>query len=79
MARFENVTELANFLGELDEDYAGYAPALWQKGIRNAMQLANFREPHYLACAVPEGHIDDIKARADTTGELSACSTLCTW
>ena len=25
---------------------------------------------------MPEGHIDDIKARADTTGELLACNTL---
>ena len=33
MARFESVTELATFLRKLDEDYAEYAPALWQKGI----------------------------------------------
>ncbi|DBA92959.1 TPA: hypothetical protein ACH3X2_003307 [Trebouxia sp. C0005] len=39
-----------------------------QKGIKTLRQLANFSEPHYLACAVPEGHLDDIKARADTTG-----------
>jgi len=50
------------------KDYAEYAPALWQKGIKTPRQLANFSEPHYLACDVPEGHIDDIKARADTTG-----------
>ncbi|KAL3147719.1 hypothetical protein ABBQ32_002462 [Trebouxia sp. C0010 RCD-2024] len=68
MARFGNVAELATFLGKLDADYAEYAPALWQKGIRTPRQLANFSEPHYSACDVPEGHIDDIKARADTTG-----------
>ncbi|KAA6426042.1 MAG: hypothetical protein FRX49_03894 [Trebouxia sp. A1-2] len=72
MARFENVAELATFLGKLDTDYAEYAPALWQKGIKTTRQLANFSEPHYLACAVPEGHIDDIKARADTTGQAKA-------
>ena len=76
MARFGNVAELATFLGKLDADYAEYAPALWQKGIKTPRQLANFSEPHYLACDVPEGHIDDIKARADTTGELLACNTL---
>ncbi len=76
MARFGNVAELATFLGKLDVDYAEYAPALWQKGIKIPQQLANFSEPHYLACDVPEGHIDDIKARADTTGELLACNTL---
>ena len=76
MARFGNVAELATFLGKLDADYAEYAPALWQKGIKTPRQLANFSEPHYLACDVPEGHIDDIKARADTTGELLAWHTL---
>lgn len=75
MARFGNVAELATFLGKLDEDYAEYAPALWQKGIKTRQQLANFSEPHYLACGVAEGHIDDIKARADTMGELLACTT----
>ena len=34
MARFGNVAELATFLGKLDADYAEYAPALWQKGIK---------------------------------------------
>ena len=77
MARFGNIAELATFPGKLDADYAEYAPALWQKGIKTPQQLANFIEPHYLACDVPEGHIDDIKARADTTGELLACNTLC--
>ena len=76
MARFGDVAELATFLGKLDAEYAEYAPALWQKGIKTPLQLANFSEPHYLACDVPEGHIDDIKARADTTGELMASSTL---
>ncbi|KAL0054515.1 hypothetical protein WJX82_010134 [Trebouxia sp. C0006] len=71
MARFGNVAELATFLGKLDVDYAEYAPALWQKGVKFPQQLANFSEPHYLACDVPEGHIDDIKARADTTGRNS--------
>ncbi|DBB11525.1 TPA: hypothetical protein ACH3X3_006927 [Trebouxia sp. C0006] len=71
MARFGNVAELATFLGKLDADYAEYAPALWQKGIKTLRQLANFSEPHYLACDVPEGHIDDIKARADTTGAVA--------
>ena len=76
MARFGNKAELATFLGKLDADYAEYAPALWQKGIKTPRQLANFSEAHYVACDVPEGHIDDIKARADTTGELLACNTL---
>ena len=77
MARLGSIAELAIFLGKLDADYAEYAPALWQKGIKTPRQLANFSEPHYLACDVPEGHIDDIKAAADTTGERLACSTLC--
>ena len=81
MARFENAAELATFLGRLDADYAEYAPALWQKGIKTPGQLSNFSDPHYLACDVPEGHVDDIKARAATTGELLTCNTLCqrTW
>ncbi|DBB06272.1 TPA: hypothetical protein ACH3X1_011850 [Trebouxia sp. C0004] len=72
MARFGNVAELATFRGKLDADYAKYAPALWQKGIKTPRQLADFSEPHYLACDAPEGHIDDINARADTTGDETA-------
>lgn len=70
MARFANEAELKAFLGKLDADYAEYAPALWHEGIKTPRQLANFTEPHYLACNVRRGHIDDIKARAGTTGEL---------
>ena len=69
MARFGSVEELAAFLGKLDPDYAEHAVALWQKKVRTPQQLANFNEPHYLACGVPEGHMDDIKARAGDTGE----------
>ena len=68
MARFGSEAELAAFLSKLDPDYAQHALALWllQKGIRTPQQLANLSEPHYLACDVPEGHIDNIKTRADT-------------
>ena len=76
MARFASEAELKAFLGKLDADYAEYASALWHEGIKTPRQLANFTEPHYLACGVRRGHIDDIKARADTTGELLACNTL---
>ena len=69
MVRFARVEELAAFLGKLDPDYAEHAAALWQKQVRTLQQLANFSEPHYLACGVPEGHIDDIKVRASDTGE----------
>ena len=76
MARFGSEAELAAFLSKLDPDYAHYAPALWLKGIKNTKQLSNFTEPHYLACNVLEGHIDDIKARAESLGELLACNNL---
>ena len=69
MARFASEAELEAFLGKLDADYAEYASALWHEGINTPRQLANFTEPHYLACGVRRGHIDDIKASADTTGE----------
>ena len=74
MACFESVAELAAFLGKLNPDYASHALKLWQEGIRNPQQLADFSEPHYLACDVPRGHIDNIKARADVTGEPLAYS-----
>ena len=76
MARFASEAALKAFLGKLDADYAEYASALWHEGIKTPRQLANFTEPHYLACGVRKGHIDDIKARADTTGELiqQACT-----
>ena len=70
MARFGSVTELAAFLGNIDPTYAGHAAALWQRDIRTSQQLANFSEPHYLACGVPVAHIDDIQASAGRTGEL---------
>ena len=76
MVRFARVEELAAFLGELNPDYAEHAAALWQKQVRTLQQLANFSEPHYLVCGVPEGHFDDIKARAGDTGEQVAHSIL---
>lgn len=75
MVRFASEAELKAFLGKLDADCAEYAPALWHEGIKTPRQLANFTEPHYLACDVRKGHYD-IKARAGTTGELLACNTL---
>ena len=62
MMRFTSGAEMGAFLGKLDPDYAQYAPALRQKGIKTPRQLANFSEPHYRLCGVLEGHIDDIKA-----------------
>ena len=76
MTRFSSVTELAVFLGKLDPDYAGYATALWQKGIRTSQQLANAREQIMLSANVPELHIDDIQARTGDTGEQVAHSVL---
>ena len=52
------------------------ALALWQKGIKTPQQLTSFSEPHYLACDVPEGHTDGIKARAGGAGEQLAYSNL---
>ena len=79
MARFASEAELETFLGRLDADYSRFASALWQKGVRTAHQLTNAREPILLSCGLPELYIDDIKARADRTGELntlSACTML---
>ena len=74
MARFGSEAELAAFLGKLGTDYAQYAPALWQEGIKTPKQLSNFNEQNYLACHVLRGHIDDIQARAEGPGELLASS-----
>lgn len=76
MAHFGTLAELAAFLGKLDQCYAQHAAALWQKGINSSQQLANFSEPHYLACDVPEGHIDDIRTRAHVAGESLTYSNL---
>ena len=79
MARFASEAELETFLGRLDADYSQFASALWQNGVRTAHHLANAREPILLSCGLPELYIDDIKARADRTGELntlSACTML---
>ena len=76
MICFDSVAELAAFLGKLNPDYAQHAPALWQKGARTPRQLANCSEPLHLACGVPEGHVDDIKATAGGAGEQLAYSNL---
>ena len=76
MARFASEAELKAFLGKLDADYSQFASALWHNGVKTAHQLANARESILLSCGLPELYIDDIKARADTTGELLACNTL---
>ncbi len=72
MARFANEAELETFLGKLNSDYSRFASSLWQKGVKTASQLVNARESILLACGLPELYIDDIKATADSTGELSA-------
>ena len=72
MARFAGEAELETFLGKLDPDYSQFASTLWQTGVRTACQLVNARESILLACGLSELHIDDIKARADRTGELNA-------
>ena len=77
MARFANEAELGTFLGRLDADYCQFASALWKNSVRTVHQLANAREPILLSCGLPELYIDDIKARADRTGEpnaLNACA-----
>ena len=61
MVAFEGVAELAAFLGKLHPDYAQLALALWQEGIRNTQQLADFSEPHHLACDVPLGTLIILK------------------
>lgn len=72
MARFASEAELHTFLGRLDADYSHFASALWQNGVRTAHQLANARESILRSCGLPELYIDDIKARADSTGKLKA-------
>ena len=79
MARFASEAELETFLGRLEPDYSPSASTLWQQGVKTAFQLANARESILLACGLSELYIDDIKARADRTGELNALSacTVC--
>ena len=72
MARFASEAELGTFLSRLDPEYSQFASALWQDGVRTVHQLANAREPILLSCGLPELYIDDIKARADRTGEPDA-------
>lgn len=64
MARFGSEAELATFLGKLDEEYAKYAAALWQTGIRTSWQLLNASKHILLSAGLPELHVDDIKASA---------------
>ena len=61
MACFASEAELKAFLGKLDADYAEYASALWHEGIKTPRQLANFTEPHYLACGVRRGTLMTLK------------------
>lgn len=72
MARFGSEAELATFLGKLDEEYAKYAAALWQTGIRTSRQLLNASKHILLSAGLPELHVDDIKASAGDAGEQLA-------
>ena len=77
MARFASIAELETFLGRLDPEYSQFASALWQNSVRTVHQLSNAQEPILLSCGLPALYIDDIKARADRTGEpnvLDACT-----
>ncbi|DBA90695.1 TPA: hypothetical protein ACH3X1_003911 [Trebouxia sp. C0004] len=71
MACFASEAELEIFLDRLDPDHSQFASALWQNGVRTLHQLANAREPILPSCGLPELYIDDIKARADRTGETA--------
>ncbi|KAL3147072.1 hypothetical protein ABBQ38_015035 [Trebouxia sp. C0009 RCD-2024] len=62
MARLGKVAELVAFLGKLDPDYAQYAAALWQKGVRTSRQLSNASQRILLFAGLPELHVDDIQA-----------------
>ncbi len=73
MSRFANAEELRTFLHNLDQDYAKYADKLWQKSLRTAYQLANANKEFLLSCDLLELHIDDIKARAVSTGKDLKC------
>lgn len=72
MARFGSEAELAAFLGKLDQDYARYAAALWQTGIRTSRQFSNASKHILLSADLPKLHKDDIKASAGHAGEQSA-------
>lgn len=71
MARFASLAELEVFLCMLEPDYAQYASVLWQQQVRTANQLANASKPLLLSWGLLELHVDDIKARAVSTGEHS--------
>ena len=73
--RFGNVTEIAAFLDILDPEYAQYANALWQEGIRTSRQLSHASKHILLSAGLLELHADDIKASAGGTGEQLACSS----
>lgn len=64
MAGFATEAELETCLGRLDPDYARFASALWQIGVRTVCQLANAVDPLLLSCGLPLVCIDDVKARA---------------
>lgn len=76
MARFADEAELKQFLCALNSEYAQYASSMWKKGIRTAHHIANARELILLSCGLPALYIDDVKARAVRTGELSAVYTV---
>ena len=75
MARFASLAELEVFLCKLEPEYAQYASVLWQRQVRAANQLANASKSLLLSWGLLELHVDDIKARAGSTGEHSASNS----
>ena len=78
MACFASAAELESFLHKLEPDYAQYAAALWQHKVKSERQLLNASKELLLSVGL-EPHVDDIRARADSTGEHLQCSPHATY
>ena len=78
MPRFGDLAALINYLHTLDEDYDGYAPALWASGIRRSEQLANNTVAALMTAGISnELHAGDIKARSGEFAEADVCRSNC--
>lgn len=76
MVQFQDKAALAAFLDKLDPGYAQHPPALWLQHVRSPRQFVYATKRMLLSAGLPEPQIADIKARAGSTGESLAYTTL---
>ena len=78
MTIFKDMSELEQYLRELNPNYNQYAKELWTNGVTSISQLGNASTATLIACGVKRPlHAEDIIAQSKGSGRSSAAQTPC--